>query len=212
MGMGNTEAVRRRIPRRGGRIGAHAPLLVILIVAVAVFAHGYKPHPAVAAEPVSGQAGSEKAARVDWDSIYTAIQHGFTAVRPILEKGCFDCHSTKTYYPWYYRIPIIKGEIDSDIRRARKRLDMTNGFPFRGYGFPAGDLDAIRDEITSGDMPPWGYRIFHWNARPSRAEADSVYAWIGRSLALLAAHGQYPAGEPQAAPDSIRTSQSGSGK
>ena len=50
-------------------------------------------------------------------------------------------------------------------------------------------------------MPPWNYRLLHWNAAPSPAEKDSVNAWIGRSLGLLASHGQYPFGLPDEAPE-----------
>ncbi|MEW5702608.1 MAG: heme-binding domain-containing protein [Candidatus Zixiibacteriota bacterium] len=148
----------------------------------------------VAADTAAIDSPTGSAVESGLDSVYSAIQTGFADVRPIFERGCFDCHSTKTHYPWYYRLPIVKGQIDGDIRQARRHLDMTNGFPFQGHGTPADDLSAIREEIDSGDMPPLGYRLFHWNAKPNAAEAQAIDAWIERSLALLAAHGQLPAG------------------
>ena len=142
--------------------------------------------------------GSIATRAVNWDSVYAIAQQGYATVRPAFERGCYDCHSAQTHYPWYYKLPLVKSKIDGDIRQARRQVDFTDGFPFKSRGMPADALDAIRDEITSGDMPPWEYRLFHWDAKPAGAEADSVSAWIERSLALLAAHGQFPAGKAAA--------------
>jgi hypothetical protein len=129
---------------------------------------------------------------VNWDSIYGLINDGFRTLEPVLKKGCLDCHSDKTRYPWYYKLPVVKGIIDEDIRDARKHLDMSNGFPFKGHGKPADDLAGIKEEIVEGAMPPSLYRLFHWGAKPDKAEADSIVFWVDRSLSMLAAHGVVP--------------------
>ncbi len=126
------------------------------------------------------------------NTAYATIQTQFQTVKPLFEKGCFDCHSANTHYPWYHSLPLIKSLIDSDIRGARKHVDFTDGFPFKGHARPADDLLDIRGELVDGDMPPWNYRLMHWNAKPSPAELDTMVTWIDSSLRLLAAHGQYP--------------------
>jgi hypothetical protein len=49
-------------------------------------------------------------------------------------------------------------------------------------------------------MPLKSYRIMHWGAAPNDEEKDSIYAWIDRSLTMLASHGQYPFNKPENVP------------
>src|SRR3989338_5754589 len=53
-----------------------------------------------------------------------------TLARPIIEKKCFDCHSSQTKYPAYYKLPLVKWLIDSDISEAKEHLDFEKPFPF----------------------------------------------------------------------------------
>lgn len=131
----------------------------------------------------------------DWRIVYSEIQAGFVKLQPIFRKGCFNCHSKETHYPWYHALPGIKQLIDKDIRAARKQLDMSLGFPFDAKRRPADDLARIKEELEEHEMPPWNYRLLHWSANPTDAERDSVITWIDASLKLLAAHGQYPFGQ-----------------
>jgi hypothetical protein len=135
---------------------------------------------------------TSSATTISHDSAYALINHEFEALKPIFDKGCNDCHTNRTRYPWYYKIPGIKGVIDDDVRSARRHLDMSSGFPFTKEGNYADELVGIQEEIKGGDMPPMGYRLMHWSAKPSQAEADSIYSWIDRSLKLLATKGFVP--------------------
>ncbi len=146
-------------------------------------------NPDMAADTMSAPAMDPEAALI---SAYATINQEYQKVKPLFERGCFDCHSDKTVYPWYYKLPIIKGLIDGDIRKARKHVDFTYGFPFKGHARPADDLLDIRGELIEGDMPPWDYNLMHWSAGPSDAERDTIITWVDSSLRLLAAHGQYP--------------------
>jgi len=172
-----------------------ATVIVITLIAAAsalVFAHGDEEHEqteTMAQAVPDSVAAMQAQAR---DSIYGVIQQGFAKLEPTFKKGCFDCHSTETVYPWYYKIPIVKGMIDDDIEHGRKHLDMTDGFPFKGHAGPADDLQAIREELKEGEMPLTSYRMIHWGAAPSDAEKDSIYTWIDQSLNSLATIGEVP--------------------
>ena len=131
------------------------------------------------------------------DSLFAEINRGFAALEPIFVKGCFDCHTDRTRYPWYHSLPLVKSMIDSDIRKARRNLNMSSGFPFSKKGNVADDLVAMRDELQSGGMPPLQYRFMHWDAKPSQVERDSVIAWIDASLKALAAQGIEPTAPPE---------------
>ncbi len=119
------------------------------------------------------------------DSFYAEINAGFQSLEPIFRKGCFDCHSTSTEFPWYHKLPIIGGMMDDHIKEGREHLDLTSGFPFSGSHGQLDLLGDIREEIEEGDMPLWSYRLMHWNASPDDAEKDSIFAWIDHSIALL---------------------------
>lgn len=144
------------------------------------------------AEPADTMAAPAVDAETALITAYAKIQSEYQGVKHLFERGCYDCHSDQTKYPWYHKIPIIKGLIDSDIRKARKHVDFSSGFPFKGHARPADDLLDIRGELIDGDMPPWNYKLMHWGAAPSDAERDTIITWIDNSLRLLAAHGQYP--------------------
>lgn len=106
-------------------------------------------------------------------------------VKPIFQKSCFDCHSERTQYPWYYKIPGAKQLIDSDIRESKKHIDLTNDFPFRGHGSPEKDLPAIRKAIEDNTMPPFRYKILHSGSELSEDEQQVIFRWIRESLSAL---------------------------
>lgn len=131
------------------------------------------------------------------DSLYGVIQLEFVKLEPLWKKACYDCHSDKTVYPWYYKLPLIKGMIDEDINDARGELDMSNGFPFISQRQPVDDLWKLRREVTEGAMPPGKYKVMHWSASLSQAEKDTVAAFVDNSLKLLAVRGITPTPRPQ---------------
>jgi len=162
--------------------------------------HGGESHENQSPDSTDATAAVADSSETPLDSVFVVIGEGFEALKPTFQRGCFDCHSTHTRYPWYYKLPLVKGMIDKDTREAKKHLDMTNGFPFRGHGKPADDLLSIKDVIVDGDMPPWQYRLMHWGASPSDSETDSIVAWVDKSLQLLSAHGVYPFGRADLVP------------
>jgi hypothetical protein len=106
------------------------------------------------------------------------------SIEPIFARKCFDCHSAKTNYPWYYKAPGAKGAIDQDISRARRMLDMTGGFPFRGVGDNAERLSLLREVVTEGGMPPFLYRLAHPGSGLSKDDKALIIAWLDGTVDL----------------------------
>lgn len=132
---------------------------------------------------------------------YSQIAVGYERLKPIFKDGCFDCHSDQTDYPWYHSLPVIKGWMDEHMAEARDELDFSPGFPFGGHHKRQADnLYKMKHEIEEGAMPLKSYRLMHWGAAPNSEEKDSIYAWVDRSLILLASHGQYPFNKPENVP------------
>lgn len=167
---------------RTSRVGLLAvPLLATaLLMFVVAMADDEPSGSAMTASPALGQMPPSAN-----DSIFAIINAGFELVKPAFERSCYDCHSDQTHYPWYYKLPIVKGLIDSDIKEGRKNVDFSKGFPFTGKGSQAEMLSEIRSEIAEGAMPIRPYRLTHWGRLIEPPLQDTVFAWIDSSLARL---------------------------
>lgn len=106
-------------------------------------------------------------------------------VEPIFKSSCFDCHSNSTRYPWYHNIPGIKQMIDNDVTEARKHIDMSNGYPFKGHGNLESDLKAIAYQVEKGNMPPTRYRMMHPASGMTKKKKQEIEDWVERSLDKL---------------------------
>ena len=156
------------------------PAIVIASAAI-LYGHGGEEHNDTAAAETT----MADSAVVSPDSINAIINIGFTQLEPLFKRACFDCHTNKTDFPWYYKIPGIRQMIDNDIKHARKHIDMSNGFPFTGHASQVENLRAIREEIKEDAMPPFDYRLMHWSASPSKEEAEAIINWADSSMELL---------------------------
>lgn len=117
---------------------------------------------------------------------YEAINKDYLKnIKPIFQSKCFDCHSNRTKYPWYYELPIIKSMIDGDIKEAKTHIDMSNDFPFLSHETPMNDLKSIKKSIQEGHMPPLRYILAHWDARLNDREIESIVSWSEKSIEQL---------------------------
>ncbi|UCD64418.1 MAG: heme-binding domain-containing protein, partial [Candidatus Zixiibacteriota bacterium] len=119
------------------------------------------------------------------DSLFRQINESYQSIRPMLEHSCFDCHSRFTEYPWYYRLPVIKGMIDDDVSEAMERLDLSDDFPFAGRGDMSSLLEEMKEEVAEGKMPPSNYRLLHWGTLIEDERRDSLFAWIDATDSTL---------------------------
>ncbi len=119
------------------------------------------------------------------DSIFSNINQEYQAIKPILQKSCFDCHSQFTEYPWYHKLPIIGGMLDDHVKEGLEHLNLTNDFPFTGKESLPELLEDMKEEIAEGEMPLWSYRLMHWGTLIEGAQRDSVLGWIDDASAAV---------------------------
>lgn len=150
-------------------------LIVGLVIwGISAFAHKGESHKQMEAPTVSHS-------DITADQL-KAINDDYTKnVKPIFQNSCFDCHSQTPRLPWYYKVPLVQGMIERDMKEAKEHLDMSNGFPFVGHGSPLDDLRSIRDSVKENGMPPFRYRIMHQGSALSESEVKAVIDWIERS-------------------------------
>jgi len=106
-------------------------------------------------------------------------------VKPIFKAKCWDCHGSGNDLPWYSVIPGIKQLLESDLSDAKKHMDMSDDFPFKGHGSPKEDLEALRRMLQEESMPPFRYRVLHWGYLPTAVEEQKIHYWIEESMDIL---------------------------
>jgi hypothetical protein len=145
------------------------------------------PNPTATTAPEPSPVASAFAAPDPKTLAQSASRSAYAAdVEPIFKTKCFDCHSNKTRYPWYYEVPIVRQLINHDIEEAREHMDMSEGFPFQGHGTPAEDLAELKSVIEDNEMPPLLYVLAHRGSSLTEGERRIILNWIEASRGAFA--------------------------
>lgn len=100
------------------------------------------------------------------------------AVREILRRSCFDCHSHETSWPWYGYVAPVSWWLADHVEHGRKDLNFSR--------WPTFDLEAqehifedIDEQIREETMPLRSYLLLHRRARLSAADREALLRWAG---------------------------------
>lgn len=91
--------------------------------------------------------------------------------RALVKRACFNCHSHETIWPWYAKIAPASWLVHWDVKEARGKLNFSD---WQDGLQPGESPGRIKNEVTSGKMPPFQYRIAHPEARLSEAEVQQL--------------------------------------
>ena len=97
-------------------------------------------------------------------------------VMSVLPRACFDCHSDNTRWPWYAQLPIASHLIARDVKDGRGQVNWSRWEEYNRFD-RAGMLDKMCELASTGQMPPWQYRILHWEAQVSDTDLSALCAW-----------------------------------
>jgi hypothetical protein len=102
------------------------------------------------------------------------------AVKSILERSCYDCHSNHTRYPWYSNIQPVAWWLQHHIDEGKEHLNFS---AFKTYTPAEMDhkLKEIEEVIEENEMPLWSYRLIHQKAKLSEAEKNNLLKWVKES-------------------------------
>ncbi len=99
------------------------------------------------------------------------------AVAAVLARSCQDCHSDRTQWPWYGRVPPISWLLSHDVREARSHMNLS-----RWSKYSLADkreiLTQMAASVRNNQMPPSRYLLMHSDARLSAGDTARLYAWI----------------------------------
>jgi enamine deaminase RidA (YjgF/YER057c/UK114 family) len=97
-------------------------------------------------------------------------------VTALLERSCYDCHSSRTRWPWYSNVAPVSWMVADDVSQARKKLDFS-----RWTAYPpkqmSRKLETMNDEVMKGDMPLKQYLLLHRDARLSDSDKSVIGDW-----------------------------------
>lgn len=93
-----------------------------------------------------------------------------------LKRACADCHSYETRYPWYSYVAPISWLIQSDVKRGRQRLNLSEWGEYSDLGRQR-YLSEIANQVKDGEMPLRLYTLVHRDARLSNAQVDAIFKW-----------------------------------
>ncbi|RMD84415.1 MAG: heme-binding protein, partial [Candidatus Dadabacteria bacterium] len=79
-------------------------------------------------------------------------------VLKILKKGCYDCHSNTTRWPWYSRIAPISWLIANDVTEGREELNFSR-WNSMNERTKKKKIREIWEEVSEGEMPPLLYSV-----------------------------------------------------
>jgi hypothetical protein len=98
------------------------------------------------------------------------------AVKAILRRACYDCHSNETEWPWYGRIAPGSWLIARDVRAGRAELNFSTWDRYSTQQ-QVRKLKESWEEIAEGEMPPWFYLPVHRDARLSAEDRALLRQW-----------------------------------
>jgi len=94
-----------------------------------------------------------------WDSPRT---------RELFFRGCADCHSNETVWPWYSNIAPISWMIQDHVLEGRARFNVSE------WGRPENEGEEAAHHVLDGQMPLPNYLPLHPEARFSDAEKEEL--------------------------------------
>ena len=107
---------------------------------------------------------------------FAAVAKPPAEVINVIGRGCRDCHTNRTAWPWYSRIAPASFLIARDVTKGRAHLNFSQ---WRGMGT---EITALRMteaciEVTRGDMPLPYYLPAHPEAKLSAGDVKTVCSW-----------------------------------
>jgi len=137
--------------------------IILAIVVIALVAIQFIPNRMPSNKPVSEQ-----------DIIHSGQVTGDMA--KILKTSCYDCHSEQTEFPWYSKMAPTSWLLADDITNGRKNLNFSewNSYTKRKK---IGKLEAIREEVSSGEMPLPVYLLMHRRSKLSPEQVEALSQW-----------------------------------
>jgi hypothetical protein len=98
-------------------------------------------------------------------------------VQSILKRGCYDCHSSETVWPWYSHVAPVSWYVVHDVNVARSHVNFQDWEAQENPKEGLEHLGLTCKLMQEGKMPPADYLLMHKNASVSAADTNTVCSW-----------------------------------
>jgi hypothetical protein len=98
-------------------------------------------------------------------------------VHSVLMRGCEDCHSNRTRWPWYSHIAPLSWVITDDVNQGRRHMDFDDWEAVQDPQKADERIPEICKEIKQNGMPPFSYRVAHRDLTLKTEEITSICSW-----------------------------------
>lgn len=98
------------------------------------------------------------------------------AVKKILERSCYDCHSNRTKWPWYSHVAPVSWLVAHDVHEGRDEVNFTE-WPTYDLDEQADWLKHIAKQVERGKMPLSQYVSMHPEARLTDDDRRVLVDW-----------------------------------
>ena len=96
-------------------------------------------------------------------------------VQAILERSCFDCHSSHTTFPWYSNIAPVSWFTKDHVKEGREHLNFSTWNSYTDEK-KMKYLEKLPKAIKS-KMPMESYLIMHKDAKLSEDDKKAIAEW-----------------------------------
>jgi cytochrome c551/c552 len=96
-------------------------------------------------------------------------------VQAILERSCFDCHSSHTVFPWYSNIAPVSWFTKDHVKEGREHMNFSTWNSYddeKKIKFLEKIPKAIKEK-----MPMASYLIMHKDAKLSEDDKKAITEW-----------------------------------
>jgi hypothetical protein len=118
---------------------------------------------------------------VDPSRRLTAIHTVPPEVASLLDRGCRDCHSNETRWPWYSNVAPVSWFVIDHVNHGRSHFNYSDWAKY--------DANQTRELLTNAcslarerEMPLTSYLLMHRGARLSDADIETLCKWTASVL------------------------------
>lgn len=105
-----------------------------------------------------------------------ATLHPPANVSALLERGCSDCHTNNTVWPWYTNVAPLSWWIINHVNEGRRRVSFSDWGNYDADK-QARELTAVCTRLERHNMPLLSYLLMHPDARLTDLERKTICDW-----------------------------------
>ena len=105
-------------------------------------------------------------------------------IEAILSRSCADCHTHRTYYPWYSNVAPASWFLANHVKEGRRELDFSVWATYSAKK-KSKKLEEICEQVKQNEMPVPSYLWIHRDASLTDADRNLLCDWANAERAQI---------------------------